>query len=126
MRKRDTGKGAGERGKKKEHSYHRGRRKHAQPKLKAAKKGVYSCITALSVCVAIALLILVAYFLKGNAPGFIGGLGVICWIAAWYGVITAVRGFKERERKYLTCKIGIVCNALLGLGMTALFVGGIM
>lgn len=125
MRKKDTDKSSEEGRKKRVHS-RRGRKKHGQPVLKAAKKGVYSCVTAACVCIVLALSVLAAYLLRGNAPGLIGGGGAICWLISWYGVITAARGFKERERKYLTCKIGIVCNTLLGVGLTALFVGGLM
>ena len=125
MRKKDTDKSP-EEGRKKRVHRRRGRKKNGQPVLKAAKKGVYSWVTAVCGCIVRALSVLAAYLLRGNAPGLIGGGGAICWLISWYGVITAARGFKERERKYLTCKIGIVCNTLLGVGLTALFVGGLV
>jgi len=41
------------------------------------------------------------------------------------GIYCAVRGFKEREKDYLTCKIGIGCNLFFLLGFIAIFCRGL-
>ncbi len=48
---------------------------------------------------------------KRRSPGIIGGITIISLILAGYGIYSAIIGFRERERSYLTCKIGIVMNA---------------
>jgi hypothetical protein len=45
-------------------------------------------------------------------------------ILACIGIVTGVKGFKERDKNYLTCKIGIVVNGLILLAMILVFIRG--
>lgn len=104
----------------------RGNRKYGQAKLKHAKRGIWSCVVALSVFVLTLLLLIISYVSGGTAAGYIGGIGLITAILAGIGVYFATKGFKEREKNYRTCKIGIVCNLLFLSGFIAIFFGGLM
>ena len=46
-------------------------------------------------------------------------------INAGYGIYSAIIGFRERERSYLTCKIGIVMNAAAIISFFAVFIRGL-
>ena len=64
----------------------------------------------------------------GQAPkanmtiGFIG-LGTLA--LSFMGLLLGVRGFRERDKNYITCKIGAICCGLLVLGMCAIFIRGL-
>ena len=55
--------------------------------------------------------------------GFFGlGTCVMAVIGIWLGI----KGFREREKIYTTCKVGITVNAVFLVAMVALFVRGLM
>ena len=99
----------------------RGNRKYGQAKLKHAKKGIASCMIALIVFCSFFGMLMTAYFSGGNAAGYIGGIGLCTMILSGIGIYCATKGFKEREKDYLTCKIGIGCNIFFLLGFIAIF-----
>ena len=103
----------------------RGNRKYGQAKLKHAKKGVTSCIIALIVFGTFLGLLLTAYLSGGTAAGYVGGIGLCAMILSGIGIYCALKGFKEREKEYLTCKIGIGCNIFFLLGFIAIFFRGL-
>ena len=103
----------------------RRRRKYGQAKLKHAKKGIWSCAIAGTVFGLLSVLIAIAYLSGGTAAGYIGGAGLIAAILSIIGMYWAIRGFKEREKDYLTCKIGIGCNLFFLLGFVAIFCRGL-
>lgn len=105
--------------------YVRRRRKYGQAKLKHAKKGIWSCIIAGTVFGVLSILIAIAYISGGTAAGYIGGAGLIAAILSMIGIYWAIRGLKEREKDYLTCKIGIGCNLFFLLGFVAIFCRGL-
>ena len=90
--------------------------KHKKPKQKQAGNGNLSCLAG---CIAY------AFVRRGEAPGIIGGITIISLILAGYGIYSAIIGFRERERSYLTCKIGIVMNAAAIISFFAVFIRGL-
>lgn len=104
----------------------RGNRKYGQAKQKHAKRGVASCIIAGMVMVVLTTLIAVAYTSGGNGQTYMGGLGLVSMILAGVGIYAAFRGFKEREKNYLTCKIGLGFNIAFLLGWIAIFFRGLI
>ena len=60
-----------------------------------------------------------------KTPWIIGGITIISLILAGYGIYSAIIGFRERERSYLTCKIGIVMNAAAIISFFAVFIRGL-
>ena len=103
----------------------RGNRKYGQAKLKHAKKGIWSCIVAGTVFVLSVILLIVAYTSGGTAAGYIGGLGLITIICSGVGIYLARKGFRERDKDYLTCKIGLACNTSIFLAFVAIFCWGL-
>ena len=93
--------------------------KHKKPKQKQAGNGNLSCLFGLAGCIAY------AFVRRGEAPGIIGGITIISLILAGYGIYSAIIGFRERERSYLTCKIGIVMNAAAIISFFAVFIRGL-
>ena len=88
-------------------------RKYGQIKRKHSRKGIWSCVMAVLVTAVIAGLIVMAFMNKGKSAAMVGSFGVFDMILACIGIVTGVKGFKERDKNYLTCKIGIVVNGLI-------------
>jgi len=103
----------------------KGKRKYGQAKLKHAKRGVYSCILAGVVCVLLGTLLGIAYFSNGTAAPIIGGVGLTALVLSGYSLYMGIRGFKEREKNYLTCKIGVGCSGFFILGFIIIFCRGL-
>ena len=100
-------------------------RKYGQAKLKHSKRGVISSAIAAAVGLLLFAMIVTVYTSGGKAGTFIGSLGMISAILAGVGVYVGFRGFKEREKDYLTCKIGIGCNIFFLLGFVLIFCRGL-
>ena len=99
--------------------------KHKKPKQKQAGNGNLSCLFGLGSAAVLAGCIAYAFVRRGEAPGIIGGITIISLILAGYGIYSAIIGFRERERSYLTCKIGIVMNAAAIISFFAVFIRGL-
>ncbi len=109
-----------ERGRKK-----RKNRKYGQAKLKHSKRGIMSCVIAGLVLIMLVSMLLKAYISRGEAAPIVGALGLISVILAGCGLYMGIRGFKEREKNYLTCKIGTICSASFILGFILIFCRGL-
>lgn len=96
-----------------------------QSKLKHSKKGVSSCMYAVAVWVFLVLMLFIAYMTHGGAPSVIGAFGIIAIVFACMGVNMGIRGFREREKNYMTCRIGLAANGLVILAFIMLFVRGL-
>lgn len=103
----------------------RKRRKYGQAKLKHAKRGVASCTLSVLVFIIMVALFVKAYISSGTATPVVGGLGLIAFVLSGSGLYLALRGFKEREKDYLTCKIGVGCNAIFIFGFILIFCRGL-
>ena len=79
---------------------------------------------AVLVTAVIAGLIVMAFMNKGKSTAMVGSFGVFDMILACIGIVTGVKGFKERDKNYLTCKIGIVVNGLILLALILVFIRG--
>lgn len=101
-------------------------RKYGQVKLRASRRGIYSCLFALGSLLCLGVLVYLAYRTYGEAPAYVGSLGLVAAINAGLGVYYGIMGFREREKSYMNCKIGIGFNGLLVLFFVFLFVRGIL
>ena len=118
------GKSAVERRREKERKK-RGSRKYGQASFKHSRMGVVSCINGFGGLLILAGCITGAFIARGNAPGIIGGLAILSLVLAINGIRLAIRGFYERERNYLTCKIGLPVSSVTLIVFFALFIGGL-
>lgn len=103
----------------------RGTRKYGQGNLKHSHMGTVSCLSGIGAFAVLLGCILYAFFARGKAAGIIGGLAIISLVLSVFGIRCAIRGFRERERNYLTCKIGLPLNALALILFLAIFIGGL-
>ncbi len=103
----------------------RRKRKYGQAKLKHAKRGIYSCIMVGTAFVLLLILLAIAYTNGGTSAPTIGGVGLSAMVLTGASLYTAIRGFREREKDYLTCKIGLAASALLILGFVGIFCRGL-
>lgn len=70
--------------------------------------------------------VVITYLYKGKAAGYIGGLGVSALLFAGAGIMQGVRGFKERDKDYRTCKVGIGLNIFFLVSLLIFFLGGFL
>lgn len=117
-------KNAEERQKEKERKK-RGTRKYGQAKYKYSRMGVISCGCAAAALLLLAGCILYAYLARGAAAGIVSGIAVVSLVLSIMGIRAAVKGFRERERNYLTCKIGLPGSTLVLLLFLAIYIGGL-
>ena len=117
-------KSAGERSKEKERQQ-RGTRKYGQADLKPSRKGTLSCISGGAGLLLLAGCILGAFAARGKAPGIVGGLAILSLILSVNGVRLAIAGFRERDRNYLVCKVGLPVSFASIVFFLALFIGGL-
>lgn len=103
----------------------RRRRKYGQAKLKHAKRGVYSCMLSGVACTLLVVMLAKAYTSGGAAAPIVGGVGLSAMILSFISLYLARRGFKEREKNYLTCKIGTGVSLFLIIGFISIFCRGL-
>lgn len=120
-----NGKSAEERAREKDRKK-RGTRKYGQAKYKHSHMGVVSCVLAGAALAALAGCILYAYLARGNAAGIVGGIAVVSFALSILGINAAVKGFRERERNYITCKIGLPVSGIVLILFLVIFIGGLM
>lgn len=99
--------------------------KYGQVKLRVSKRGIYSCLFALGCMVCLAAMLYVAYTTYGEAPTLIGSIGLVTVVNAGLGIYYGVIGFREREKSYLSCKVGIGMNGFLILIFLFIFIRGL-
>ena len=102
------------------------RTKYGQKPLRHAKKGVYSCFYALVVAMLIMLMITSAYVHKGEISYAIGLLSLGAVVMAAMGLNFGFKGLKERDKNYITCKVGIGANAFILLALFAIYIRGLL
>lgn len=102
------------------------RTKYGHKPLKHAKKGIQSCILAVLVWVLLFVMIAVSFFAKGKVGTILGVVGIMTLILAGAGFSLGMKGFKERDKNYITCKTGAILNGLILVGMAAIFIRGII
>lgn len=100
--------------------------KYGQAKPRHAKKGIYSCCYAFVVLLLLCLMVSVSYRGKGEVSILFGFVGLGTIALAAMGIWLGVRGMKEREKNYITCRIGIGVNGTVFLGLAAIYVRGIV
>lgn len=99
-------------------------RKYGRTKLKHSHMGMFSCWMAFGAFALLFFSILDAFLTKGTAAGIVGGLGMASAIAAVFGIRSAVKGLKEREKKYMICKIGIAANLMVFVLIFVIYICG--
>ena len=100
--------------------------KYGQAKPRHAKKGIYSCSYAFVVFLLLLLMFEISYRKKGDVGMVLEFVGLGTMALAGIGVWLGGRGMKEREKNYITCKVGIGINLTAFLGLTAIFIRGVI
>lgn len=128
---RDRREAAGDKAKEKERrkreKERRKRRSHkyGQTEMKHSKRGVLSCTLAFISAFLMVLIFSVSYISRGEVDILIGLAGVMALVIAVVGLLRGIKGFKERNKNYISCKVGIACNAILLLVFIATFIRGL-
>lgn len=102
------------------------RTKYGQKPLKHAKKGVQSCMLATLVVLLLILMVMRSFSEKGEVSVWVGFAGLFSAALAAAGLKTGMKGFKEREKNYITCKVGAISNGAMLAGLVAMFIRGLI
>ncbi len=102
----------------------RNSRKQVHANIKNSRLGISSCIYAGASLVMIALLIFYSYYKRGDTVGILGALGIVDIFLTMAGIHTGFRGIKEREKRHITCILGILANSFICLSLVFIFLGG--
>ena len=100
--------------------------KYGQKAVRHSKRGVYSCTYAVVIAFLVIVMILFSFMNKGNVNILMGFFGLGTCAMAVIGIWLGIKGFREREKIYTTCKVGITVNAVFLVAMVGLFVRGLM
>lgn len=103
----------------------RKKRKYGQAKLKHAKRGIISCMVSAVVLVLLVVLLATAYRSGGTSAPVIGGFGLVAFILACGGLYAGIRGYREREKDYTTCTVGVAACGFFILGFIIIFCRGL-
>lgn len=100
--------------------------KYGHKALKHSRKGKLSCVFA-GIGIGLWILLVLIAFLKNGEAGILVGLAGF-GIGGFnvYGLRLAYLGFRERNRQYLTCKVGLGLNGGLLLLLLGIFVRGLL
>ena len=78
--------------------------KHGQVKLKHSKRGLVSSGLAFTSAFLMMLIFLVSYISRGDVDILIGFTGLMVLVMSAVGVEQGIKGYKEREKNYVSCK----------------------
>lgn len=104
----------------------RGNRRYGQSQLKHSRKGILSCMMAGLTTVIFAIILILAFLFKGESAAIIGSFGIFNVILSVIGLNMGLRGFRERDKNYITCKIGVGINGMIAGMLIAIFIRGLM
>lgn len=99
--------------------------KYGQRQKKHAKKGIQSCLLAAVTGFLMFMMLRNSFLAKGDISFIIGLAAFIIPVIAWRGLVYAKRGFNEREKNYITCKVGLGCNGAILLLVCIIFIRGL-
>jgi len=100
--------------------------KYGQTPRRHAKKGIKSCIYAFF-SLFFTFLMLASTFEENGQIGILMGIaGLLILVLSAEGTVNGFQGFKERDKNYITCKIGLGCNAAILLCMLGIFIRGLI
>lgn len=102
------------------------RTKYGQTPLRHARKGVYSCIYGGVVLVLVLLMLIISFLAKGEISVIFGLIGLGTLVLSGMGLYLGIKGLRERNKNYITCKVGIGINGVFLLGMAAIFIRGLL
>lgn len=91
-------------------------------KKKHSKMGMVSCILAGTAFLFLVAAVLITFFELRQVKALVGGFGTCSIVLAFMGIKASMSGRKEKDRKYLTCNIGIILNILLLIGLVIIYI----
>lgn len=99
--------------------------KYGQTELKHSRRGVLSCMYAFLACFLLVMLFSVSYVRRGEVNLLFGVAGLLALALAAVGLRNGIEGRKERNKNYISCRVGIVSNGILIFLFAATFVRGL-
>ena len=86
--------------------------------------GACSCYFAVASLVVFAAAGLATFFFGSRVSNLTGGLGGVAVLLAFGGMRSAMDGFRERDKNYMNCKVGIAANIVILLFLIVVFIIG--
>lgn len=86
--------------------------------------GACSCYFAVASLVVFAAAVLATFFFGSRVSNLTGGLSGVAVLLAFGGMRSAMDGFRERDKNYMNCKVGIAANIVILLFLIVVFIIG--
>lgn len=86
--------------------------------------GACSCYFAVASLLVFAAAVMVSFWLGARGTRFTGGLGGVAVLLSFGGMRAAMDGFRERDKNYINCKVGIAANIVILLFLIVVFIIG--
>lgn len=102
------------------------RTKYGQKPLKHARKGIQSCVLAGLAVLLLFFMVSISFAAKGEVGVYMGIVGILTAVFSGIGLNLGIRGFKERDKNYVTCKVGVSLCGIVLAGMAAIFLRGLI
>lgn len=99
--------------------------KFGQVKRQHSKRGVASCMTGILSLFFLILIFSAAYINREESGILLGFMGIGVLFMSISGFRKAKEGFKERERDYITCKIGAAVNGTFIVLLILIYLRGL-
>lgn len=99
--------------------------KYGQVKRQHSKRGITSCMMGVLSLFFLLLIFSAAYITREESGILLGFMGIGVLLMSVSGFRKAKEGFKERERDYITCKIGAAVNGAFVVIMILIFIRGL-
>lgn len=90
-------------------------------KKKHSKMGMVSCMFAGAAFLFLSAAVMITFFELNGATALVGGFGVCSIILTFMGIKASMKGRKEKDKRYLTCNIGVILNILLLIGLVIIY-----
>ena len=92
---------------------------------KPSVRGIVSIFLGIICVILITAGIIFSYVNGGNAGRIIGSLALTALLLSGFGIYFAFKGFKEENRSYLPCKIGVIWCGCVAVFVLFLFFTGL-
>lgn len=96
--------------------------KSKRTKKQHAKMGKVSCVLAGAAFGVLGLAVLISFFGYKEAEGIIGGLGASSVVLSLMGMKASMSGRREKDKRHLTCNLGLILNILLLIGLVIIYI----
>lgn len=97
------------------------KQKNNSAKRMHAQMGKRSCYLAGAAFIVFCTAVVIAFIKQGAAAVYVGGLGACAVVMTLMGISASFKGRREKEKRQLTCNLGLILNILMLVGLIIIY-----